>query len=81
MRRLTLGCILCPSWAVLVPVLQALACDQELKLKLHQRDHDLTGNWSGYRECHLKSDLMLLNQRFPKRIFPNDCANIFVGLG
>ena len=50
--------------AILVPVLQALACDQELKLKLHQRDHDLTGNWSGYRECHLKPDLLLVYRKY-----------------
>ena len=48
--------------AILVPVLQALACDQELRL--HQRDHDLTGNWSGYRECHLKPDLLLIYRKY-----------------
>ncbi len=24
------------------------------------RDHALVGNWKGYRECHLKSDLLLI---------------------
>lgn len=24
------------------------------------RDHTLTGNWSGYRECHIKPDLLLI---------------------
>ena len=24
------------------------------------RDHALTGNWKGYRECHLKPDLLLI---------------------
>ena len=24
------------------------------------RDHALVGNWNGYRECHLKSDLLLI---------------------
>ncbi|MDM8536682.1 type II toxin-antitoxin system YafQ family toxin [Desulfobacterales bacterium HSG17] len=24
------------------------------------RDHGLTGNWNGYRECHLKPDLLLI---------------------
>ena len=23
------------------------------------RDHSLTGNWSGYRECHIQSDWLL----------------------
>jgi mRNA interferase YafQ len=42
----------------LVPVLLALANDQELPQ--HLRDHDLTGNWRGFRECHLKPDLLLI---------------------
>ena len=40
---------------------EALIClvnDQQLPPK--NRDHDLTGNWSGYRECHLKPDLLLI---------------------
>ena len=24
------------------------------------RDHDLIGNWKGFRECHLKPDLLLI---------------------
>jgi len=24
------------------------------------RDHDLTGNWRGYRECHVNSDWLLI---------------------
>jgi mRNA interferase YafQ len=27
------------------------------------RDHDLTGNWRGYRECHVKPDLLLLYKK------------------
>ena len=27
------------------------------------KDHDLSGNWVGYRECHLKPDLLLINQK------------------
>ncbi len=26
------------------------------------RDHDLTGNWKGYRECHLSGDWLLIYQ-------------------
>ena len=25
-----------------------------------QRDHALDGNWKGYRECHVKPDLLLI---------------------
>ena len=36
----------------LKPVLVALATDQPLDAK--HRDHDLSGDWAGYRECHVK---------------------------
>ncbi|EEJ3642057.1 type II toxin-antitoxin system YafQ family toxin [Salmonella enterica subsp. enterica] len=47
--------------AVLIPVLTALVSDEPLEPR--QRDHDLTGNWSGYRECHLKPDLLLIYRK------------------
>ena len=28
----------------------------------HYRDHALVGNWSDYRDCHLKPDLVLIYQ-------------------
>ena len=42
----------------LVPVLTALAND--LPLEPRHRDHELSGDWSGYRECHIKPDLLLI---------------------
>lgn len=39
-------------------VLVALATDQPLDAKY--RDHNLTVNWAGYRECHIKPDLLLI---------------------
>ena len=42
----------------LMPVLTALADDRPLEPK--HRDHDLSGDWSGYRECHVKPDLLLI---------------------
>jgi mRNA interferase YafQ len=45
----------------LMPVLVALATDQPLEPR--HRDHDLSGNWSGYRECHVKPDLLLIYRR------------------
>ncbi|MBK5938035.1 type II toxin-antitoxin system YafQ family toxin [Halochromatium roseum] len=47
--------------ADLMPVLNALVVDQPLKARY--RDHDLTGDWSGYRECHIKPDLLLIYRR------------------
>lgn len=44
--------------ADLVPVLIALASDEALDLKY--QDHSLTGDWVGYRDCHVKPDLVLI---------------------
>ena len=27
------------------------------------RDHDFSNNWSGYRECHIKPDLLLIYRK------------------
>jgi mRNA interferase YafQ len=44
--------------ADLVLVLDMLANDQPLEA--HHRDHDLSGRWAGYRERHVKPDLLLI---------------------
>lgn len=44
--------------AALTQVLTALATDQPLEVS--RRDHSLSGNWAGFRECHIKSDLLLI---------------------
>ncbi|HRP26088.1 type II toxin-antitoxin system YafQ family toxin [Thauera sp.] len=46
---------------VLKPVLVALATDQPLDVRY--RDHDLSGDWAGYRECHIKPDLLLIYRK------------------
>ena len=38
-----------------------LATDQPLDAK--HRDHDLSGDWAGYRECHVKPDLLLIYRK------------------
>jgi len=45
----------------LSPVLAALADDQQLEPRY--RDHDLSGDWAGYRECHVKPDLLLIYRK------------------
>lgn len=45
----------------LIPVLTALTNDEPLDSRL--RDHDLAGNWSGYRECHIRPDLLLIYRK------------------
>lgn len=47
--------------ANLIPVLMALADDQPLEPR--HRDHDLSGEWAGYRDCHVKPDLVLIYRR------------------
>ena len=46
---------------VIEPVLIALATDQPLEAR--HRDHDLSGDWAGYRECHIKPDLLLIYRK------------------
>jgi mRNA interferase YafQ len=45
----------------LKPVFAALATDAPLEARL--RDHDLSGVWVGYRECHVKPDLLLIYRK------------------
>ena len=42
-------------------VLIALVTDQLLDARY--RDHDLSGDWAGYRECHVKPDLLLIYRK------------------
>ena len=45
----------------LVPVIQLLVDDQVLAPRY--RDHDLTGGWAGFRECHIRPDLLLIYRK------------------
>jgi mRNA interferase YafQ len=45
----------------LAPILAALADDQPLQTRHH--DHDLSGDWRSYRECHVKPDLLLIYRK------------------
>ena len=44
--------------AALEQVVNALAARQPLDAA--KRDHALTGNWTGYRECHILPDWLLI---------------------
>ncbi len=46
-------------------VLEKLVMEEKLPAKY--RDHQLTGNWRGYRECHIFPDVLLVY-----RIVDND---------
>lgn len=39
-------------------IVRALAEDRPLPER--NRDHALSGNWHGYRECHIRPDLLLI---------------------
>jgi mRNA interferase YafQ len=43
---------------LLTSILNLLADDRPLAP--HNRDHALSGDWSGYRECHVRPDLLLI---------------------
>lgn len=47
--------------AALVDVLYKLIHDEQLPEKY--RDHALSGDWFGYRECHVKPDLLLIYKK------------------
>lgn len=42
-------------------IVTLLLSDRQLPENL--RDHALSGGWSGYRECHLKPDLLLIYRK------------------
>ena len=41
-----------------VKVVQALAGDEPLGERFH--DHALSNNWQGFRDCHIRPDLILI---------------------
>lgn len=47
---------------ILLPAVLAMLLIDE-PLPAHHRDHALRGNWSGYRECHIKPDLLLIYRK------------------
>ncbi len=47
--------LLTPSWA---EILHCLVND--LPLEKQFKDHALTGNWKGFRDCHVQPDLVLI---------------------
>ena len=46
---------------LLTAIVTALLNDNPLPVK--NRDHDLSGEWEGYRECHVKPDLLLIYRK------------------
>ena len=47
--------------AKLLKVIEILASGDDLPLRY--RDHALSGNWSGWNDCHLEPDWLLIYKR------------------
>jgi len=58
---------------MLGPVLEALAKDEPLAA--NYRDHALSGNWQGCRDCHIRPDLLLIYSK------PDDDSLLLLRLG
>nr|CBA26547.1 hypothetical protein Csp_E36350 [Curvibacter putative symbiont of Hydra magnipapillata] len=39
----------------------------DVSLEIHHKDHRLTGNWNGYRDCHVFNNLVLIYRKFDKK--------------
>jgi len=46
---------------VVLNIINMLANDEPLPAK--HRDHALTGNWDGFRECHITPDWLLVYRK------------------
>lgn len=66
----------------LAAAVAALANDQPLEAK--SRDHPLRGKWKGYRDCHVRNDLVLIYRKIdpePHERDPDPPALQLVRLG
>jgi mRNA interferase YafQ len=59
--------------SLLNPAVASLAADQPLPDRF--RDHALAGKWKGYRDCHIRGDLVLIYRK------PDDQTLELVRLG
>ncbi len=59
--------------AMLVLVIELLIADAALPEK--HRDHGLSGTWAGYRDCHVRPDLVLIYAK------PNETTLTLARLG
>ncbi len=50
-----------PDLKLIFEVISTL--EQEATLDAKYKDHELIGNWSSFRECHIKPDLLLIYKK------------------
>ena len=55
-----------PDLKIIFEVISIL--EQEATLDAKYKDHELIGNWSSFRECHIKTDLLLIYKRNPSEL-------------
>lgn len=51
---------------LLETIVEMLLNDEVLPVK--NKDHALTGNWKGYRECHIQPDWLLVYKKSEERL-------------
>jgi len=42
--------------------------EKDLTLDKKYKDHELSGNWANFRECHIKPDLLLIYKMNPDEL-------------
>ncbi len=50
-----------PDLKIIFKVISIL--EQETTLDAKYRDHELSGNWASFRECHIKPNLLLIYKK------------------
>ncbi len=56
-KKQAINLVLSKNWAEVIYHLT-----NNLPLPKKYKDHALTGNWKGFRDCHIKPDLVLIYQ-------------------
>ena len=54
----TINLALLPEW---IEVMSCLL--NNIQMSREREDHDLTGDWNGFRECHILPDLLLIYKK------------------
>jgi mRNA interferase YafQ len=65
-KRVQLGSLGKSLQAELQPVLDLLVTGAPLPIKNH--DHALQGEWKGFRDCHVRPDLVLIYRKYEPSI-------------
>ena len=56
-----------PDLKIIFEVISIL--EQEATLDAKYKDHELIGNWSSFRECHIKPGLLLIYKRNSSELY------------